>query len=509
MVNLSIDETLRSIAKGEILSDSWNRKIFSVDASHYSITPKVIVCPIDEIDVSELCIFASKKNISLTPRGAGTGLLGQSLTSNISIDFTKHMNKILEINDNSVLVQPGISKGLLDKELGKKNKFLPPDPASNQYCTIGGMIANNSSGIHTLGYGSIIDFLEMIEVVYSNGIIDTISEYKKNQEQINMKYSSLNIKIQKLFDLMSSTRSREMIRNRFPKVSKNSCGYRLDKLIEDNNFYPQKIFSASEGTLGLITKIKLRILDIPIYRATVVMGFNDVLQATSNISKINNFEPVALELLDGKTIVQDDNFQNSNNKKYGSLLFVEFAGNKLSKIEHTVKSCCNKLTSYAEIIEVTYDKSSCDKIWKSRKNALNNVMKLTIGSRKPVGLFEDTVVPSTLLSNLTEFILREYNFHKLDYVIYGHAGNGNLHTRPIINIDSKNQLELLTNMAEKIFRKVVNLGGSISGEHSDGLSRLNYIEYVYGKEMINIFKNIKNILDPLNILNPGKKIRIE
>ena len=509
MVNLSIDETLRSIAKGEILSDSWNRKIFSVDASHYSITPKVIVCPIDEIDVSELCIFASKKNISLTPRGAGTGLLGQSLTSNISIDFTKHMNKILEINDNSVLVQPGISKGLLDKELSKKNKFLPPDPASSQYCTIGGMIANNSSGIHTLGYGSTIDFLEMTEVVYSNGIIDTISEYKTNQEQINMKYSSLNIKIQKLFDLISSASSREMIRTRFPKVSKNSCGYRLDKLIEDNNFYPQKIFAASEGTLGLITKIKLRILDIPIYRATVVMGFNDVLQATSNISKINNFEPVALELLDGKTILQNDNFQNSNNKKYGSLLFVEFAGNNLSNIEHTVKSCCNKLTLDAEIIEVTYDKRSCDKIWKSRKNALNNVMKLTIGSRKPVGLFEDTVVPSTLLSNLTEFILREYNFHNLDYVIYGHAGNGNLHTRPIIDIDSKNQLELLTNMADKIFRKVVNLGGSISGEHSDGLSRLSYIEYVYGKEMINIFKNIKNILDPLNILNPGKKIRIE
>ena len=509
MINLSIDETLRSIAKGEILSDSWSRKIFSVDASHYSITPKVIVCPIDEIDVSELCIFASKKNISLTPRGAGTGLLGQSLTSNISIDFTKHMNKILEINDNSVIVQPGISKGLLDKELSKKNKFLPPDPASSQYCTIGGMIANNSSGIHTLGYGSTIDFLEMIEVVYSNGIIDTISEYKKNQEQINRKYSSLNIKIQKLFDLISSARSREMIRTRFPKVSKNSCGYRLDKLIEDNNFYPQKIFSASEGTLGLMTKIKLRILDIPIYRATVVIGFNDVLQATSNISKINNFEPVALELLDGKTILQNKNFQNSNNKKYGSLLFVEFAGNNLSKIEHTVKSCCDKLTSYAEIIEVTYDNSSCDKIWKSRKNALNNVMKLTIGSRRPVGLFEDTVVPSALLSNLTEFILREYNFHNLDYVIYGHAGNGNLHTRPIIDIDSKNQLELLTNMAEKIFRKVVNLGGSISGEHSDGLSRLCYIEYVYGKEMINIFKNIKNILDPLNILNPGKKIRIE
>ncbi|MGD1834951.1 MAG: FAD-binding oxidoreductase [Nitrososphaeraceae archaeon] len=507
MINFSIDETLRSIAKGEILSDSWNRKVFSVDASHYTITPKAIVCPIDEIDVSELCIFASKKNISLTPRGAGTGLLGQSLTNDISIDFTKHMNKISEISDDYVVVQPGVSKGLVDKELSKRNKFLPPDPASSQYCTIGGMIANNSSGIHTLGYGSTIDFLEMIEVVYSNGKIDTISGYKNKHEQINLPYSGLNTKIQRLFDHITNASSRKIIINKYPKVSKNSCGYRLDKIIENDNFYPQKIFAASEGTLGLVTKIKLRILDIPSYKSTIVVGFKDILHATSTISKINKFKPIAMELLDGKTILKNNkDFRNSNNKNFGSLLFIEFADYNLSNIETTVRSCCDTLSLSSEIIEVAYDKNSSAKIWQSRRNVLNNVMKLTVGSRKPIGLFEDTVVPVTRLSNLVEFILKEYDFHNLDYVIYGHAGNGNLHTRPMINIDSKNELELITNIAEKIFHKVVNLGGSISGEHSDGIGRLRYIEYVYGKDMLNIFKNIKNIFDPHNILNPGKKI---
>src|SRR3954469_7713758 len=171
---ITIADELMRIAKGEILSDDWSRKIYSVDASHYSIKPSVIAYPKDEFDLSDICQYGYSKNISMTARGAGTGLLGQSLNDNIIIDFTKYMNKILEIESDHVLVQPGIVKGVLDKELKKKGKFLPPDPASSNYCTIGGMIANNSSSVHTLGYGSIIDYLDTINVAYSDGNLRTI-----------------------------------------------------------------------------------------------------------------------------------------------------------------------------------------------------------------------------------------------------------------------------------------------------------------------------------------------
>src|SRR6188472_1858678 len=166
---MSIADELKLIARGEILSDEWNREVYSVDASHYSIKPSVILFPLDEDDLAEICRYGYSKNVSITARGAGTGLLGQSLNDNIIIDFTKHMNKILEIESDHVRVQPGIVKGVLDKELKKKGKFLPPDPASSNYCTIGGMIANNSSGAHSMGYGNTIDFLEEIHVVYSDG----------------------------------------------------------------------------------------------------------------------------------------------------------------------------------------------------------------------------------------------------------------------------------------------------------------------------------------------------
>jgi glycolate oxidase len=155
-MTISVADELRRIAKGEILSDSWSRDIYSVDASHYTIRPSMIVCPSDEYDVEKICQYCFTKSIPITARGAGTGLLGQCLSNSIIIDFTRHMNKILEISDDNVVVQPGLVKGILDKELKKKGRFFPPDPASSNYCTIGGMIANNSSGAHCLAYGNTI-----------------------------------------------------------------------------------------------------------------------------------------------------------------------------------------------------------------------------------------------------------------------------------------------------------------------------------------------------------------
>ena len=150
---MNIARDLLCIAKGEILEDSWSRLIYSVDASHYEIEPTAVVCPADEYDVQRICEYSSCHNIPITARGAGTGLLGQSLSNGVILDFSKHMDNIVEIDNEYVTVQPGIVKGILDKELKKNNKFLPPDPASSNYCTLGGMIADNSSGIHSLGYG--------------------------------------------------------------------------------------------------------------------------------------------------------------------------------------------------------------------------------------------------------------------------------------------------------------------------------------------------------------------
>lgn len=500
---ITIADQLKLISKGEILSDEWSKEIYSVDASNYSIKPSVIVCPLDEYDISEVCQYGYSKNISITARGAGTGLLGQSLNDNIIIDFTKHMNKILEIGTDYVIVQPGLVKGILDKELSKIGKFLPPDPASSNYCTIGGMIANNSSGVHALGYGNTIDFLDTVNVVYSDGSFGSVS----NINISNSGKESFDEKIAKLYRLLLP--QIELIQKGYPKLTKNSCGYRLDAVINNKKFYPQKIFAASEGTLGIVNSAKIKIIDIPLYKSTIVFGFKDLLHAISTVPIILKFSPVALEMLDHSifgNVISKDSHRVINNNTNGCLLIIEFAGDDLFDVEQKLSVCKDKLSSTCTTLESVSDENSSRKIWAARKSALNNAMKLTVGSRKPVGLIEDTVVNPDMLYDYTRFLLQKYKDNKLDYVIYGHAGNGNLHTRPIIDLESQSEVELLNTMADEIFTKVIGCGGTITGEHGDGIARAKYIEFMYGLQIFTIFKQIKKIFDPKFIMNPGKKV---
>ena len=491
-----IADDLRRIAKGEILSDSWSRKIYSVDASSEFITPSVITCPDDEYDIQKICQYSFSKGVSITARGAGTGLLGQSLSDDIIIDVTKHMNKIIEIGDDYIIVQPGQVKAVLDNELKKRGKFFPPDPASSNYCTIGGMIANNSSGAHCLGYGSTIDFIQEISVVYSDGTFGYVSENNVFDDD----------KIALFLQLLSPYSN--LIQDRYPKVSKNSCGYRLDAVIDNQKLSPQKLFAASEGTLGIITSVKLRTLDVPAYSHLLVLGFEDLLSAVSVVSFISKFSPVALEMLDSTVISHRENNLRFSHKshKTGCLLFVEFAGDNLIELETKYNYCKSKLSGKCTILETAEDDQSRAKIWEARKSALNDIMKLTIGSRRPIGLIEDTVVNVNLLHNYTQYLQQLYMDNKLDYVMYGHVGNGNLHTRPLIDMSSHDEIELIERLAQKVFKTVIRNGGTITGEHGDGLVRVKYIESMYGRDLFSLFKDIKKLFDPKSIMNPGKKV---
>ncbi len=473
-----IHDDLIRIARGEVLTDDWSRQVYSVDASHHEIRPAAIVCPKDEHDVQEVCRYASAKGIPLTARGAGTGLLGQSLTRDgILLDFTKNMNRILELDDTHVLVQPGMVKAVLDRELKKRGKFLPPDPASSNYCTVGGMVANNSSGVHCLGYGNTIDFIEQVNVVYADGST-------KSDEWFS-----------KLYSLLSS--NMELIKKSYPKVSKNSCGYRLDAAMDN----PHKVFAASEGTLGLVTAARFSIVDIPAYRSMVVLGFEDLLSAIAGVPAILQFAPVALELLDSTVV-------DSRPDRQGCILLAEFAGSTLKQVEDAMNGCRQALADRSQVLEYASDEQSLSRIWAARKSALNRIMKLTVGSRRPVGLIEDTVVSPSLLADHTAGLLQEYRQNKLDYVMYGHVGDGNLHTRPLIDTASKAEMEMMQHLASRIFEHVIKNGGSITGEHGDGLARLGYIEMMYGTEMARLFRQVKELFDPNYILNPGKKVPV-
>lgn len=484
-------EELRIIAKGEIFDDDWNRKIYSVDASGYSLVPLAVAYPTDALDVQQICQYCFDKNIPSAARGAGTGLLGQSLANGLVLDFTRHMNRIIDLEEDFVLVEPGIVKGVLDRELKRRGKFIPPDPASSNYCTIGGMIANNSGGPHGLLYGSTIDFVEGLGIVYADGSYHYISdEYSHEDKTI------------KLLRLLS--RYVKVIRVGFPEVRKNSCGYRLDAVISDKGFYPHKLFAGSEGTLGYVTSAKLKILDLPTYRHLQVLAFEDLLSAIAMLPGILTFSPSAVEMLDHTAIETDT---NATERSKGCLLFVEFASNNLTELERRSNCCKDKISGNCTTIETASDERSLDQIWSARRGALNNVMKITVGSRKPIGLIEDTVVKINFLYDYVLYLLKIYTENKLDYVMYGHLGDGNIHTRPMVNMDSPEDIRLIQCIADAVFSQVISNKGTITGEHGDGLARVNYIREVYGEFIFCLFREVKRLFDPGFLLNPGKKIR--
>ena len=477
------DELVR-IARGEVLADDWSRRVYSVDASHYEIAPEAIVCPVDEGDVQEVCRYAHSRKIPITGRGAGTGLLGQSLSSGLVIDFTRHMNRVLEVADDYVVVQPGLVKGVLDKELKKKNKFLPPDPASSNYCTIGGMIADNSSGVHCLGFGNTIDFVEALDIIYADGAAGFASAARHDGRMARLK---------RLLGPSSA-----LINDSYPKVSKNSCGYRLDAVLQDG-FSPQKVFAASEGTLGLVTSARLSIIDLPERRCLLVLGFGDILAATAAVPEILGFSPVALEMLDHTVI------SHGRKDATGCLMYAEFVGDSA---EGRMDACKIKLAGKATVVEYASDEQSMIRMWAARKGALNDIMKMTVGSRRPIGLIEDTVVPPAMLEQHTASLLAAYRENRLDYVMYGHVGDGNLHTRPLVDTGSRSESEMIERLAANVFSKVIRSGGTITGEHGDGIARTGYIEQMYGSRVTSIFRQVKEIFDPGYLLNPGKKVPI-
>jgi glycolate oxidase len=478
---------------GKVYSDQWTRLIHSVDASHFQIHPSMVFIPEDVTDVINICQYAYGREIPLTPRGSGTGLLGQALTQGIVVDISKHLNKIIEIEENYVMLEPGVVKTVLDKELKKKGKLLPPDPSSSNFCTIGGMIANNSSGAHTLRYGSTIDYVEELDVVYCDGSTSTIGSSIHPDQRCG---SILPIVLTNLSLIAAS----------YPDTSKNSSGFRLDALVRNGSYFPQRVFAGAEATLGIITKAKLRTIEIPQYEILLVCEFLDMVSLLQSIPKILSFHPSAVELLSfGRLNTEVVPYKEKGLTDFPTI-YAEFCGESLTKLEQQADRCRSALQQECISIEILSDKNSCNDAWEERRNSLNHILRFSDGDKKAIGIIEDTIVNPSLLEEYIPFIQRIYDRYMLDYVMYGHIGNGNIHTRPLINAQSAQGEQVIEQLAREVFLKVKELRGSISAEHGDGLARSRYIEEMFGADTYQLFVQVKKIFDKKNIMNPGKKV---
>lgn len=461
---------LSKIVKCTVLWDDYTRNFYSVDASSYILKPSVVVFPRNESDIIKIVKFAKKHGIPVTPRGAGTGLVGSALGRGIIIDM-KNLDEI-KLGNNYVKVGAGVFKGRLDKILKKHGSFIGPNPSIGPFCTIGGMIGANASGAHSLKYGSTIDNLIEIRMVNSSGKIIKLPD---------------NHDLGKIINVIPSK-----IGESFPKVSKNSCGYRIDKIHSKKDSH--KIIAGSEGTLGVIISAKLRTYVHPKNILLFIISYKTLLEAVKDAPKIIELKPSAIELVDSNII---KHIKIKTPPQTGCLLFVEFD----DKIEQNKKYIQN-ITS-GKIIKTESDTNKIKELWNFRNSALSYSLRSITKKETMPTLIEDAVVPVRrlpLLLKILDIISKKYD---LKMIVYGHAGNGNLHIRPILNRKDK---DVIKEIASEFFSGVIEIGGSITGEHGDGLARSEFVKLQYGNEIYSVFKNIKKHFDPKNILNPGKII---
>ena len=467
----SIIRLLESKIQGNVLSTREFREFYSVDASSYKIIPKIIVIPKNETDVINTVKIAKKRKISITVRGAGTGLVGGALNSGIILDMKNFSTISLE--KDHVKVETGVTKGNLDRKLDTSKKFFPPNPSIGSFCSVGGMLGNNSSGSRSLKYGSVIDNVKEITFVDGNGKKITLPKNKKIAKQVK--------KITKGIEL-----------EKFPIVSKNSSGYRLDKIKTEKDIH--KVIIGSEGTLGIILSAKLQVKNKPKKQILFVVEYESMIKAAKNCIEINKTNPSAIEFVDRTTF---DQIECKFSKRSKCLLFVEY-DERISSIEKKFKT-----TSTGNIVKKLQVKKEITKWWKYRDLSLHYSLKLIKKENRIPHIIEDAAVPLKNFPKLFSILNKINKEYKTKSIIYGHAGNGNVHVRLIAK---KKRKETIKKIAIKYFEEILKLGGTITAEHGDGLARSEFIKKQYGSKNYQTFKKIKKYFDPDNILNPGKII---
>jgi FAD/FMN-containing dehydrogenase len=465
-------QKLKNSIKGQVFTEDEILDYYSVDSSFYQIRPKAVVIPKTVSDIAKTMRFATKNKISVTPRGAGTGLVGSALNDGIIIDM-KNFDKI-KIGKDFIVVGAGTTKGKLDQELDKHKKFLGPNPSVGPYCTIGGMIATNASGSRSIKYGSTIDNLLEVTIVTGKG--KTVKLPSKSHLADSV------LRLAKAID-----------KNKFPQVSKNSCGYRLDTI--SNYKDSHKVIAASEGTLGIIVSAKLRVFKLPKSRTLLVLGYGSIKEAIEDCVNLVKLLPSALEFVDYSTM---KNFEAKFPKKINCLLFVEFD----SQIHNSVSRL--KAISVGKILRKLDDTKSIAKWWNYRNSALYFSLKNLLAGQSLPHIIEDATVP---IEKLQELILVAQSLPKIfgaKLVMYGHAGNGNIHIR--LAMQKKNR-STINKVAKVFFSRVIQLGGTITGEHGDGIARTDYVRLQYGANIYKTFIKLKKQFDPKLILNPNKIVR--
>ena len=516
-------KTLADELDGDLFFDKTMRTLYATDASAYRELPLAVAIPKSINDIKKLIAFANREHTSLIPRTAGTSLAGQVVGDGIIVDVSKHFTGIIEFNKEEkwVRVQPGVVRDELNLFLKPHGLFFGPETSTANRAMIGGMVGNNSCGSNSVVYGSTREHLLEVKTILSDGSDAEFKTLDNDEFHAECEGDSLKSGIyKKVRSLLANYENQLEIRKEFPKksIERRNTGYAVDVLLETSPFTAGgpdfnfcKLIAGSEGTLAFITEIKLNLVPLPPKEAGLLcVHFNNIDESLRANLIALKYGPSASELIDHYILdCTKDNIEQSKNRFFvlgdpGAILVIEFSKNSREEVIGIAK----KVEEEMKAAGLGYHfpllfGEDCRKIWTLRKAGLGLLGNLP-GDDKAVPVIEDTAVD---VKDLPAYI-REFNEilkkHGLYSVHYAHAGSGELHLRPIINLKTIEGNRLFRTIAEEIATLVKKYNGSLSGEHGDGRLRGEFIKQMVGEKNYRLLKEIKQLWDPKNIFNPNK-----
>lgn len=495
-----VEHDLASRITGECFFDAGMRDRYSMAASWYKIQPVGVVTPKDADDVQTVVRYCAENEIPLIPRGAGTGLAGQAVGMGIILDFTKWMNRIQHNDNRTATVQAGVVLNTLNQELAARGVFFPIDPASGSLCTIGGMISTNAAGAHGLKYGATKDYIVSLDVVTSHGERVIINGPEKTD--LHPTLSHLRRSLENLL-----LPNRQLITSRFPHVAKNSSGYNLVDAITSNGIDLRKLLVGSEGTLAVIVGATLQLSPLPKHRTGALAYFANYELTVDATVKALELQPAAIEVLDrtyfslGKQLSRD--VQRLLRPEAQTMLYFEFEGDELQDLKDTVQRLAATLRRFRPLdfiaLQTPDERAS---FWNLREE-VSKQLNLTDTFGKS-SFIEDIAVPVLALPRYVRGLGEILNRYAIPFSVYGHAGAGNIHCATFVDLANPDHYRAIDLIAAEVTDLAISLGGTLSGEHGDGFVRTPFLERLYGEEVYSLFKDVKRLFDPKNILNPGK-----
>ena len=529
---------------GEVSSKKELLDKYSTDESIFCIRPQVVIRPRHKADVEVLVRTIAKEtkrfsSLSLTPRSAGTGLGGGSLTDSIVVDMTD-LNKMGDVTVKKDAItftcEPGLMWRDMEKVLHRHNAYLPPFPSSKDICTIGGAVANNSAGPDSLRYGHCAEWVESVDVVLKDGRTYTVKPLtlKEFQALIKQKHEYARI-AQEIYELIVKNEA-EIHRNK-PKTKKNTAGYSLWNVIPEGvaNFKKGKgvfdltrLISGSQGTIGIITSLTMRAIPIQKNTSLIVVPIFDLNEAAETVVKAMKYNPINIEIFDALTFDMALSNPDFFKQRLSGLTYYRVMLSMYTTYHIRFARKIPEFTALIVVDEATTNKTPATDIAKHIGNRLVkarvvtnpieaemylqirrasfSLSKMIDKTKRPAAFLEDMTVPPENLSKFFIQIKKLFKEFNVISAIHGHGGNGHFHFYPLLDFTNKTTPLLVEKMADAFFATAIKFKGDICGEHNDGIIRTPYLHLMFTKKMLDIFKDCEHIFDPEDIFNPGKKV---